>query len=175
MYYAKGLCKTCYARNWRKEHPKNEKVARIKYRRKIGMLPMDENKECSLYLGVHVAERVLSKVFENVIRQPPKNRGFDFICGHGFKIDVKSSCIRHRKWANHSWIFNICKNKIADYFLCLAFDDRKKLTPIHIWLLPAEKFNHLTIAGISTSTIDKWNGYTLDIDRVSECCNVIRT
>ena len=49
------------------------------------------------------AERVLSKVFKNVIRQPHYTPGFDFICGRGFKIDVKSACMR----TSGSWMFHI--------------------------------------------------------------------
>lgn len=95
---------------------------------------MYEDKNSALYLGVVVAERVLSKVFEEVKRMHHGNPGFDFICKNGYKIDVKSSCLH--KTGNHTfWKFNINKNKIADYFLLLAFDNREDLNPKRIWLI----------------------------------------
>lgn len=91
--------------------------------------PFTENKSCSSYLGVHIAERVLSHIFDSVTRMPLKNPGFDFICKKGFKIEVKSSCLsKYNKWN-----FNIRKNKIANYFLFLAFDNREDLNPMHVW------------------------------------------
>ena len=99
-------------------------------------LPMSENKNCTLYLGVHIAENVLSKVFKNVDRYSSNNKGFDFICGKNYKIDVKSSCIRNGNF----WTFIINKNKVADYFLLIAFDNREELNPLHIWLIKSNEF-----------------------------------
>ena len=102
---------------------------------KRGGLPLDKNKDCALYLGYHVAERVLSCVFENVQRMHVMNIGYDFICGKGHKIDVKSACF----FRDGSWRFNIRKNKIADFFLIIAFDNRKDLNPLHIWLIKSDE------------------------------------
>jgi hypothetical protein len=44
------------------------------------------------------------------------------------------------------------------------------LTPIHVWLLPGNEFNHLIDAAIRPSTIPKWDAYRLDISKISECC-----
>jgi hypothetical protein len=60
--------------------------------RKYGAKPLNENRDCSQYLGIHIAERVLSNIFENVKRLPLHNHGYDFICNKGYKIDVKSAC-----------------------------------------------------------------------------------
>lgn len=76
------------------------------------------NKGCTSYLGVYIAEQVLSKLFKNVTKMPYGHTGFDFICGKDKKIDVKSACKRKFKpnsWAD-AWDFTINKNKIADYF-----------------------------------------------------------
>lgn len=103
--------------------------------------PMSENKACAAYLGVYIAERVLSKIFDNVVTMPYGHKEYDFICNKGYKIQVKSSCM----WVCHKndtkrkeknmWSFGIKKNRIADYFLLIAFDNRNNITPMHIWLI----------------------------------------
>ncbi len=135
---------------------------------------MSENKNCPIFLGVHVAERVLSHVFKHVQRMPMHNPGYDFICGRGYKVDVKSSCIRPRKGHSDNWRFHIRGNRIADYFLCLAFDDRTSLNPLHIWLIPAKDVANIKNAAITVPTISKWDKYALDISKVSACCNVLK-
>ena len=97
-------------------------------------LPMSENKSCSNYLGIVVSERYLSKVWDNVTRMSNNNKGYDFICGKGFKVDVKSGCL----CKNNGWSFHIRRNKIADYFLLLGFDNREDLNPLHIWLIKGD-------------------------------------
>lgn len=92
--------------------------------------PFFENKKYTLYFGVHIAERYLAKIFEKVTRMPINHKGYDFVCGKGYKIDVKSSCINK----NNIWNFNIGRNKIAEYFLLLAFDNRESLNPIYVWI-----------------------------------------
>ena len=135
---------------------------------------MSENRNCASFLGVYVAERVLSHVFKHVEKMPNGNPGYDFICGGGHKIDVKSACRHVRKnWAD-MWVFHIEKNQIAEYFLCLAFDNRDDLNPEHIWLIPSNKINDHVSIGISETTLAKWDEYKLDIEKVSACCNALR-
>ena len=144
------------------------------YRHRHGGLSMNENKKCPAFLGVHVAERVLSMVFKNVKRMPFGNPGYDFICGKGYKIDVKSSCIRPRIGHSDDWRFHIRENKIADYFLCIAFDNRENLNPLHVWLIPAADIIHIKNASIAVPTISKWDDYVLDISKVTTCCNILK-
>ena len=133
------------------------------------------NRECPQFLGIHVAERVLSHVFKNVKRMPMNNPGFDFICNKGKKIDVKSSCANTTIGINKNrFAFHIYRNKIADYFLCLAFDNRTDITPLYAWLLPAEKFNKFSSATITLKTIHKWDEYQLNIDKVAACCDMMK-
>lgn len=131
------------------------------------------NPDCAIFLGVVVAERVLSKVFKNVERMRQGNPGYDFICGKGFKIDVKSSCFDKKRG---SWRFRIDRNQEANYFLCLAFDNRKDLKPQHLWLIPSKVVNHLTGATISRSKLEKWAQYELTdkIDEVVACCDTLK-
>ena len=135
---------------------------------------MDKNRECSSFLGVYVAERVLSHVFKNVNKMPMNNPGYDFICSRDYLVDVKCSCKHHIKKKVDRWMFNIRKNQIADYFLFLAFDNREDLNPLHIWLIPGDKINdHINVC-VSESRLDKWDEYKLDIYKVTKCCDMLR-
>lgn len=127
------------------------------------------NKTCSTFLGITVAEQVLSKVFKDVEIMPPNNPGYDFICNHGKNIDVKSSCLH-----KNTWNFSIKRNKIADFFLCIAFDDRESLNPLHLWLIPGYIINTQAGASVSKSTIHKWSEYKLDISKTLACCTSLK-
>jgi len=137
--------------------------------------PFYENKDCSCYLGVHVAERILSVAFKDVKRMPYNHRGYDFICGKGFKIDVKSSCRRKPKYGSSLWHFTIKHNKEADYFLCIAFDSRQSLTPEHVWLIPGNVVNSKELFGILESKLDSWAKYERPIDNVIVSCETMRS
>jgi hypothetical protein len=167
------LCKECNDRKkeaWRKANPEKAKAGLTTDRSKEEIHQFSKNKECSLFLGVHVAERVLSHVFKDVKVMPMHNPGYDIICNKNKLIDIKSSCIRK----DGNWAFQIRYNTIADFFLCLAFDNREDLTPLHAWLLPGDKFNNHKNISISPSTISKWDAYRLDLSKVSECCEKMR-
>jgi hypothetical protein len=136
-----------------------------------GGRPMSENRKCPSWLGIHVAERVLSKFFDHVERMPYGNKGYDFICGKGKRIDVKSACL-----CQSGLHFDIHRNILADYFLCLGFTDRESLEPIHVWLIPGEKINHLKSLGISNGqkSLARWSQYERPLDRVIACCNEMK-
>lgn len=175
------MCKSCNTTH-RREYNKERYIKNIEdvqektkeYYDKVGRelhghLPMSENKTCSSYLGVHVAERMLSKVFKNTIRMPYGHKGYDFICNKGMKIDVKSAVIGRRG----RWEFKLKKNSIADYFLILTFDNRKDLNPLHMWLIPGNKVNHLESIATSQNNIHKWDEYKLDMINVIDCCDIM--
>lgn len=42
--------------------------------------PLEDAPDCSSYLGVYVAERILSYYFEDITRMPYGHIGYDFIC-----------------------------------------------------------------------------------------------
>ena len=161
------ICRGCE----RKYHRKQE---RERLHRTGQFQPMSENKACTMFLGIHVAERVLSQVFKDVERMPITNPGFDFICNKGMKIDVKSSCRCHSENRSDSWLFHIKKNLIADFFICLAFDSRKSLNPEHIWMIPGGTINNLLNKRIYITNIEKWNEYKLDINKVVKYCDEVR-
>ena len=107
---------------------------------------------------------------------PYGHPGFDFIWNRDKKVDVKASCLHTRDYQNRSahWAFNVNSNDIADYFLCIAFDDREHLNPMYLWLIPRSVLKQLNRIYISTTTINKWNKYQLNIDEVTKVCNTIK-
>lgn len=161
-------------RAWRNGNPEKYRAQSIRSDRKRGKIPMNENRSCSSFLGVCVAERVLSHVFRDVERMPYGHSGYDFICNHGKKIDVKSSCIGHRSRHSDRWTFNINYNSVADYFLCIAFDNRDDLNPLHLWLLPTDVVGNVKCASILVSKVSKWDEYKIDISRVLLCCETLK-
>lgn len=168
------ICKNCKNKvhvDWRKANPDKAKLSSIRSHRADGQLPMSENKECPGYLGVYVNERLLKHYFDDVEVMPFGNPGYDFVCGKGKKVDGKSSCLNKRG----SWLFNINHNIITDYFLCVAYDNRDDLNPLHIWLIPGDKLNCLMTASISPSTLHKWAEYEKPIDAVITCCNTMKS
>ena len=163
----------------------NSSDVATEYRHRIGLnRSMFENKDSPQYLGICVAERVLSKIFDKVQRMPYGNEGFDFVCKNNFKIDVKSSCLGVR----NCWVFSIKKNKIADYFLLLSFDNRADLNPKHIWLIGGneaiinEQGNRLLNEKVSLTiynsiySISKYSMYerTDKLEKLIVCCGKIR-
>lgn len=139
---------------------------------------MTEATDCTLYLGVHIAERALSTYFIEITRMPFGNPGYDFVCGKGFKIDVKSSCRRQpqRKKDSDRWSFHTEKNVIADFFLCLAFDSRESLNPEHIWLVPSKVCQSKNIISMSNSPVSlkKWEPYERPLGEVVARCTSMR-
>lgn len=136
-----------------------------------------QNKSCPQYLGIHIAEKILSRYFDNVQRMPINNRGFDFTCSRGYKIDVKSACLQSdSRGRSNAWKFTISQNQIADYFLCLAFDNRDEFNPLHIWLIPGIKVRHLKTLNISDleRSLSKWSEYEKALERVIICCDAMK-
>jgi hypothetical protein len=161
-------------RAYYKKHPGRS----TEYYHRIGKSrAMSEAKDCSNYLGIVVAERVLVGFFDHIQRMPNNNPGYDYICGKGFKIDVKSSCLNtdagHRV---QRWVFHTCKNEIADYFLCLAFDDRENLEPKHVWLVPSSDVHEQFKFSVMNNErgIAKWSQHERSLDRVIACCDKIK-
>ena len=165
IMYKDGHCYSCRECSIKVDTKRN---------RANGMLPMGVNRVCSSYLGVAVAERLIRHLFSEVQSMPYGNSGYDFICSKNKKIDIKSACITLHHKKNPWWTFHIRRNKIADYFLLLAFNNRVDLEPVHQWLIPGHVLNHLTGATISPSTIDKWDEYRQPIGPAITCCNTIK-
>jgi len=147
----------------------------------LGITSMKINKKCSQFLGCNVAEKVLSHVFIDVKRMPYRNKGFDFICNRGHKIDSKSSCLHENRY-----IFVIKHNKIADYFLCIGFDNRENLNPKHIWLIKNDEIinknselkNLYSLSITNTEYgLFKFSKYELTdkLKETIECCSTLKS
>jgi hypothetical protein len=159
-------------KEWNKSHPGyysewDHKNGRCK--------PMTENKMGSQYLGVCVTEELLSKYFKNVKHLSYNNPGYDFICENEFKIDAKSSVIR-KDTKFGTYRFQIRKNTIADYFVCIGFDNRIDLNPLHIWIIPGKDINMLTGIAISNNErgLKKWSLYEKPLDKIVMCCSEMK-
>ena len=107
---------------------------------------------------------------------PQDNPGFDFLCGRGYKIDVKSACLKQRGDGYLTWTININNNIIADYFLVLLFDDRVDKNPMHVYLIPGSDVNHLI--GFQIFNIEhglsKFSKYEKPIDSVLSCITKLK-
>jgi len=147
--------------------------------------PMSENEDCATYLGIHIAERILSKIFENVTRMSINNRGYDFICKKGYKIDVKSATLGNSPNTDNRWYFSINYNDIADYFLLIGFDNRESLEPMHIWLFrkddmmrgkPFYMRKGFTMVDdpVTLEIYSIWE-MTSKLDKMKECCNKLKS
>lgn len=133
--------------------------------------PMDRNKTCALWLGVHITETALSKFFDVFTKMPACNPGYDYICGKGFKIDVKSSCIRRNPYkttAYEYWKFHTDGNKMPDYFLCVGLDNRVNISILHVWLIPQSVVDNKVSFTVTNSSkiLRKWEKYEQPLDRV---------
>lgn len=137
--------------------------------------PMSKNKECASYLGVHIAEKVLSKTFKDVKLMAPNHPGYDFICNNGYKIDVKSSTRHFGSHSSDAWRFYFRHNTTPDYFLLIAFDNREDLNPEHLWLIPESVINGRSALSIFESNLEKMKQYEKPIDDVTICCDKLKS
>lgn len=176
-YYKRGdgksglrsMCKTCCCKRavpW-----SNQRKRQWWYENRNGA-PMNKNKSCASYLGIYIAETAMLNVFDTMQRMPNNTPGYDYICGKGYKIDVKSSILFNH--GNGRWSFSINRNAIADYFLCLAFDSRESLEPLHVWLIPAERINKKKNITISLTNIKKWGEYEMSSTKLLTVRDAIR-
>jgi hypothetical protein len=134
------------------------------------------NKECPSYLGIVIAEKALSKFYKHIKRMPINNPGYDFECDKGYFIDVKSSCLRHPKIGSPCWSITIKKNSIANYFLCVLFNDRIELKPVYVLLIPGELVRNKVSISITNTPkgMTRWRKYMQPLDNVISCCNAMR-
>lgn len=136
-----------------------------------------KSRNCSQFLGIHVAERLLESVFSSVLKMPNNNPGYDFICGKGYKVDVKSSCLLDNpECSNKHWMFTIKRNRTPDYFAFIALDNRNDLTPLHFWIVPESAVGNRVGVAIQNSdrVLLKWKIYEKPIDKLVEGCSVLK-
>lgn len=87
-------CKKCSYKQRRELYDKRreleKEVSRTRYYAQRGS-SYSENKRCSMHLGVYIAENLIENMFEDIVRAPMHNKGYDFILKSGETIDVKAS------------------------------------------------------------------------------------
>lgn len=93
--------------------------------------PIKENRMDTRFLGVYIAENGINKIYEGSERMEMNNKGYDIICPKGYKIDVKAAILNRYNIFN----FAINKNKIADYFVLVGFNNIIELKPLRIWVV----------------------------------------
>lgn len=143
-------------------------------REKAGHKSMYKDKTLPQYLGIVIGERLIRHLFNDVEVMPHGNPKFDFICNKGKKIDVKTSSTLLEGDKYPHWGFKIKRNTTADFFICVAFDNRTDLNPLHLWMIPGKEINNHSGIQISPSTIHKWDKWKRDIDNAQLCCAEIR-
>ena len=173
-----SACKECSKKYYQNHREKISKQSKIRYenggRESQGKKSMYENKLCSSYLGVVVAERLCRHLFKDVEVMPYGNTGFDIICNKGMKIDVKSSCTYLNPGRSPAWKFHIKDNTIANFFILVAFDNLTDLNPLYIWMIPGKEINDQGSASIAHSRIHKWDKWKRDINDAQLCCTEIK-
>jgi hypothetical protein len=171
------ICKECsnkQAIEWRQKNREHvRELERIRRYKNGENLPMSKNKDCSSFLGVHIAENLLEQYFNNVIAMPYGNPGYDFICSNNYKIDVKSACCSYNPTTH--WKFSIRYNDIPDYFLLLAFDNRTNLNLLHMWIFPRHELYKKSSITISENCLHKWDHYEKSIHELLKCYNNIKS
>lgn len=174
QHHALNMCGKCYRAAHRALHRDRYRKYQRDFTYARGTKPMSENRTCSAFLGIHVAERVLAKTFKDVKIMPTGHPGYDFICNKGMKIDVKSAtsvCTIANGISFPRWSFKIRRNKVADFFICIAFDNRDELNPQHAWMIPGHILNTMYSPCVSKSTVAKWDEYKIDLDSITACCD----
>lgn len=164
-----------YDKVYRREHPEKRKEQHKDWYENVGRLryshiSMYENKLCAAYLGIVIGERLCKHLFKDVEMMPYGFPGYDIVCNRGKKINVKTACITLTNDKYPHWKFNISYNKIADFFIFVAFDNIEDLNPIHLWMIPGKEINDNSGKSISSSTIHKWDEWKRDIDDAQLCC-----
>lgn len=170
-------CRECRREAGRKYRENNREIINKRRRErdyKNGAKPMSENKECSMYLGRYINERILKHVMPNAVLMDINNPGYDLVCGKGYLVDAKASVLRYPKIGSPIWQFKINKNKTPDHFLLTAYKDRETLDICHMWLIPGSEINDKVSVAISLSTIHKWDQYKIDHMDALSCVNQMK-
>lgn len=97
-------------------------------------LPMEVNEDCASWFGEYISQNYVMKTFEDPIKMPYGNPGFDWICKRGERIDHKGSCLICGNYGSPHWFFNIMYNNMSDWFILSAWDNRDSLSPMHVWM-----------------------------------------
>ena len=98
--------------------------------------PIKENRMDKRFIGVYIAENGVAKIYEESKRMPYNNPGYDIICPRGYKIDVKATVLNQ----HNMFGFGIKKNKVADYFALVGFNNIIELEPLRMWIIRNDEY-----------------------------------
>lgn len=152
-----------YIRNWRHATGRNR--------------PMADAPDSASYLGIVIAEKVVQALMPGAVKHMPNNNpGYDFICGRGYKVDVKSAALVASGPRSKYWVFHPNYNTIADYFVLLAFDTRDKLNPQYVWVVPGHVINRQRSLSITPGGGNEklFKPYLHDPSAIIACCNTMK-
>lgn len=140
--------------------------------------PAEDSPECSLYFGIYIAENYIIRTFDNPIKMPPGNPGFDWICNKGLKIESKARCLRLDR---NQFTFTIDWNNIADWFIFSGWNNRESLKPLFILafhkndIVRGKQFwkrDSLTITNTSVGLSQFVNFMAMDrLEKLTDICN----
>lgn len=93
------------------------------------------NEDSEQYFGCvmgeeRIADPILTEIFGEILEKLPYNNpGYDRIVKGGHKIEIKTAFV-----IDNCFKYFIDYNRIANYFLLLALDNREDKNILHIWL-----------------------------------------
>lgn len=97
--------------------------------------PIRENRKDPRFIGLYVAENGVLKLFEGSKQMKRGNPGYDIICDKGYKIEVKAATLTRY----NTLVFHLEKNKIADYFILIGFNNIIELKPLYLWVIKSDE------------------------------------
>lgn len=142
---------------------------------------------CSIYIGIYIAEQVIQKAFDVVVKAHPMEH-WDFVCGKGFTVDSKCSTFKLcGKDGYKRWEFYVRRNKYTEFFCCIALDNTpddvaENPKPIYVWLIPGDAIidgrplNDRVSLTVGSNTIAKLESYRrTDMEgKIIKCCSHIK-
>ncbi len=158
---------------------------REKYWNRGDHSPISENENCPTYLGVYIGEDIakiiLIDIFGDIEKTMPyRYPSYEYIVKGGYKIDVKTIKLNSK----NKWMFPINYNKVADYFLLIAFRDIENLNIEYVWLIKGNdivrnrklnQFSGISITNnIKNMLMFKKYLWTDRSGKLKECCNTIK-
>lgn len=130
-----------YIKKWQGENKERVKEYKENYRRKNGRISMEDRPDCSNYLGIYITQRKIANIILPIIlghvieEMSLYNVGFDFICKND--KGTQNVEVKGRRLIDNKWWYSVLYNKLADYFLFIAFNNEnseEKLKVLHVWL-----------------------------------------
>lgn len=138
--------------------------------------PISENRKDPRFIGLYIAENSILKLFEGSQKMKCGNHGYDIVCNKGYKIEVKAATLTRQNTLS----FHIARNKIADYFILIGFNNIIELRPLYLWIIKNDeiirgcRLRDIDVLGISNEPefVKPFKKYdTMDkLEKLKEIC-----